>query len=388
MTKSTPTIYADYQATTPVDRRVVEQMNRYWTDSFGNPHSNNHVVGWAAARRIDGCQNSVSRLIGADPDEIIFTSGATESNNLALLGLTRPRTSRGNTVLVSDIEHKCVLASSRFLHAECGIRVKTIPVNEKGLVDLVALEDLIDDSVILASIMAVNNEIGTIQPIEEISDLLRRKGVIFHCDAAQAPCAMDTTDLAQQADLISLSSHKIYGPQGIGALYVSRHLQGSLHPIIHGGGQQNGLRSGTLPLPLCVGMATAAELLPDVRERTNVAKLRNAFLNTLFESEFEISLNGPPLELRHPGNANLSFDGFEAEDILTTLQPRLAASAGSACSTGLPEPSHVLTAIGLPVDLSNSSIRFSFGRFSTIEEIRDASRIVLEGLTSIPCHAQ
>ena len=255
------TIYADYQATTPVDPRVLETMLPFWGDSFGNPHSNDHIVGWKAAEAVRESQTSVAALIGADPDEIVFTSGATEANNLALFGLARRAPPSRRRILVSAIEHKCVLAAARSLAEREGFIVEVIPVDGEGFVDLNALENMLDDNVLVVSVMAVNNEVGTIQDIPRISGMLAGSGVLFHCDAAQAPTAMDVSELAIHADLISLSGHKAYGPQGIGALYIRRDVQESVEPIIYGGGQQNGLRSGTVPVPLCAGMAAAVDIL-------------------------------------------------------------------------------------------------------------------------------
>ena len=260
-------IYADYQATTPADPRVLEKMAPYWRESFGNPHSNDHMVGWRAAEAVRESLTSVAMLIGADPDEIVFTSGATESNNLALLGLARRAPADRRRILVSAIEHKCVLAAAQALREHESFTVETIPVDREGFIDLDSLENMLDDTVLTASIMAVNNEVGTIQNIPAISGILGSRGILFHCDAAQAPCAMDVGNLAAHADLISLSGHKMYGPQGIGTLYIRRDLQPDIEPIIYGGGQQNGLRSGTLPLPLCVGMAAAARHSPDNGKR-------------------------------------------------------------------------------------------------------------------------
>ncbi|MYC31175.1 MAG: cysteine desulfurase [Chloroflexi bacterium] len=384
MTFNAP-IYADYQATTPVDPRVLNQMLPFWGGSFGNPHSNDHVVGWRAAEAVRESQISVSRLIGADTDEIVFTSGATEANNLALFGLARGASPSRRRILVSAIEHKCVLAAVGALEEREGFNVEVVPVDSEGFIDLSALEDKLDDSVLLASIMAVNNEVGTIQDLPEIAGLLARHGVVFHCDAAQAPCAMDTAHLAECADLISLSGHKIYGPQGIGALYIRRELHSSIEPMIYGGGQQNGLRSGTVPVPLCVGMAAAAEIIrvEGADERLQIACQRDLFMGLLLDSGFQVAVNGPTGGRRHPGNANLRFGGFAAQEILGSVQPRLAASSGAACASGIPEPSHVLRALGLGEREADSSVRFSFGRFSTNRDVREAATLVVNALESL-----
>ena len=380
------TIYADYQATTPVDPRVVEQMAPLWSEGFGNPHSNDHVIGWRAAEAVGEAAESVAGLIGADPDEVVFTSGATEANNLALLGLARRAPSDRRRILVSAIEHKCVLAAARSLAEHEGFAIETIPVDGEGFVDLADLESMVDETVLAVSVMAVNNEVGTIQDIEGISKMLLPYGVLFHCDAAQAPCAMDMISLAAHTDLISLSGHKMYGPKGIGALYIRRDVQDRIEPIIYGGGQQSGLRSGTLPTPLCVGMAAAVDILrsPEgVEERRHVAEHRDTFVRLLQEHVPTVAINGPTGESRHPGNANLRFDGLAAQDILGSLQPQVAASTGAACTSGIPEPSHVLSALGLDTVDAESSIRFSFGRFTTDAEIREAARLVNETLMAL-----
>lgn len=378
------TIYADYQASTPIDPRVLEAMTDYWRCEFGNPHSNDHAVGWSAARQVGDAADSVARLIGADADEIVFTSGATESNNLALTGLARSETPDRNRILVSAIEHKCVLETARMLSEREGFIVELIPVDHEGFVILDALENMLDETVLLASVMAVNNEIGTIQQdIAAVAEILASYGIFLHCDAAQAPCAMDTGELAKHADLISLSAHKFYGPQGIGALYVRRDLQSKVEPLLLGGGQQNGLRSGTVPVPLCVGMATAADIIvspEQTKERRRVACLRDGFVSLLMALETCFEVNGHWGNRRHPGNANIRFTGQNAADILSAVQPRLAASVGAACASGITEPSHVLRAIGLSTAEADASIRFSFGRFSTDEEAEESARIVADAL--------
>ena len=295
------------------------------------PHSSAHFVGWQAAKAVDQSKASVARLIGADPDEIVFTSGATESNNLALFGLTRHAPAGRRRILVGATEHKCVLAAAHALETREDFTVEQIPVDNEGFIELDALADLLDEKTLIVSIMAVNNEIGTVQDIPRIAGIVAGSGALFHCDAAQAACAMDMNEFAVHADLISLSGHKIYGPQGIGALYVRRDLQKDIEPIIYGGGQQNDLRSGTVPVPLCVGMAAATEILQTdegAEERRRVAGQRDAFVELLQASSYPVAINGPTCERRHPGNANLRFDGFAAQEILGALQPRLAASTG------------------------------------------------------------
>ncbi len=380
------TIYADYQATTPVDPRVLERMAPLWREEFGNPHSSDHIMGWRAAERVNESAASVGSLIGADPDEVVFTAGATEANNLALLGLARRAPADRRRVLVSAIEHKCVLAAARALEEREGFTVEAIPVDREGFVHLDALEAMLDETVLAASIMAVNNEIGTMQDIATVARLLRPYGIVFHCDAAQAPCAADVRDLASHADLVSLSGHKMYGPKGIGALYIRRDLHDHVEPLFYGGGQQSGLRSGTVPVPLCAGMAAAAEILCGEEaevERTRIEGLRDSFVHSLREGPFSPRLNGPKGNSRHPGNANLRFVGFSAQEILGALQPDLAASTGAACTSGIPEPSHVLGAIGLSPPDADASVRFSFGRFTTERDIASGARLVTEALSSL-----
>ena len=264
--------------------------------------------------------------------------------------------------------------------------VQVIPVDEEGFVNLEALKAMLDETVLVVSVMAVNNEIGTIQDLPRIAALLKEQEVLFHCDAAQAPCAMDLGDLALHADLISLSGHKMYGPQGIGALYIRREVQPWVEPIIYGGGQQAGLRSGTMPVPLCVGMGAAADIIRAsgaTSERLRVAGQRDAFVEGLRAKTLSVAINGPVGDWRHPGNANLRFDGLAAQDILGTLQPRVAASTGAACTSGIPEPSHVLRAVGLSSAQAESSIRFSFGRFTTDGEVEEAVRRIHEALESL-----
>ena len=382
------TLYMDHQATTPMDDRVFSEMAPFFNETFGNPHSADHSIGWQAARAVETAVNQVASLIGADTDEIIFTSGATEANNLALLGLAR-RALGGERrrILVSSIEHKSVLAVSRILHQQLGYNIELLPVDTAGFINMPVLREMLADDVLIVSIMAVNNEIGTIQNISQLSHIIRENGSIFHCDAAQAPCAIDLNNFSKFVDLMSFSSHKMYGPQGIGALFIRRNLHNSIEPIIYGGGQQQELRSGTIPVALCVGMGAAAALLMDdskaTREREMLRNLRDVFVQKMMNLQWSIVLNGPEGNQRHPGNANMRFDGFDAHDVLQVLQPRLAASTGSACTSGIPEPSHVLKAIGLSNSEAESSIRFSIGRCTTESDLDSAVTLINECLMKL-----
>lgn len=381
------TIYLDHQATTPVDAHVLAEMMPYYSDSFGNPHSSDHSLGWDSSRAVDDATARVARLIGADADEITFTSGATESNNLALLGLGR-RAAGGKRrrILLSAIEHKCVLAVGRVLQEQYGFAVELIPVDSEGFVNLTALEEMLGEDVLAVSVMAINNEIGTIQDFEKIAKLSRSNGAIFHCDAAQTPVAINMGSFSEYTDILSLSSHKMYGPKGIGIVYISRALQDQIEPLIYGGGQQNGLRSGTVPVPLCVGMGAAADLFAaDDAEvmRAQLRHRRDKFIEKLRKLDWPIAANGPKERARHPGNANVRFTGFSAHDILSALQPHLAASTGSACTSGIPEPSHVLKAIGLSGDEAESSIRFSLGCGTSDEDVEEAVGLIEEALAKL-----
>jgi cysteine desulfurase len=377
----TEPIYADYQASTPVDPRVVESIAKCFRECPGNPHSEDHAVGWRAAAAVDDIAAQSATILGCDPDEIVFTSGATESNNLAILGLAARAPADRRRIIVSAIEHKSVLAAASAARDRYGCTLETIPVDREGVIDLKAAERMIAPDVLLVSVMAVNSEIGSLQPVAELAYLCAGFGTPLHTDAAQAPVAgLAGTEGAQ---LISLSAHKMYGPQGIGVLRVAREVQRLIEPLIYGGGQQQGLRSGTLPVPLIVGLGGALTLMcsPDADdERRRVGGLRDAFVERVMGLSGRVHLNGPPLARRHPGNCNLRFDGVDGRDLLGKLQPHLAASTGSACSSGIPEPSHVLTAIGLDEQQARSSVRFSFGRFSTLDDIDRAVSLVAQAL--------
>lgn len=368
-TRAFEAVYLDYQATTPADPRVVEAMQPYWSGVYGNPHSADHAFGWKADTAVEAARAEIAGLIAADPDEIIFTSGATEANNLAILGIARAAPPPRRRIVISAIEHKCVIAAARAAAHE-GYAVTIVPVGPEGVIDVGAISATLDDQVAIVSVMTVNNEIGTIQPIEEIGELCRSRGIIFHTDAAQALGFLEIEVDKFNVDLMSLSAHKVYGPKGIGALYVRRDSLIRPKPIIHGGGQEFGLRSGTLPTPLCVGFGEACRIIHMEGGRMNapLSDMRDYFLRSLLKTIPGLKVNGT-MAARHPGNLNVQFPGLEAEVILNGLQPHVAASTGSACTSGQPEPSHVLRAIGLSNNEAESSIRFSLGRFTTISEI-------------------
>jgi cysteine desulfurase len=357
-------------------------MQPYWAEFHGNPHSSEHSIGWAASKAVESSRTKVANFIGADPDEIVFTSGATEANNIAIKGLSIPELRHGKrkTILVSATEHKCVLESAAYIGKTKGCLVLEIPVDGKGHVDLDKLKNMVTEDVLLVSVALVNNEIGTIQDLSAISMLCRDVGAILHSDFAQAPSAVSLLDYADLADMVSLSGHKFGGPMGIGTLYISRELKDRIQPLFHGGGQEGGMRSGTLPLPLCVGLGAAADFhasAAGAAMRGHVACLRDLFVNELQSNRDHIRLNGDKLASRHPGNANLRFEGHDADEILQRLQPIVSASTGSACSSGITEPSYVLSAIGLTSDEAQASIRFSFGHTNTSDEALEAAEAIL-----------
>ncbi len=362
-------VYLDYQATTPADPRVVDAMQPYWSSVYGNPHSADHAFGWKADTAVEAARAEIANLVGAGPDEIIFTSGATEANNLAILGIARAAPPTRRRIIVSVIEHKCILSAARAASYE-GFEVITVPVTPDGIVDVDAIADVLDERVAIVSVMAVNNEIGTIQPIKEIGELCQSVGAMFHSDAAQGLGFLEIDVGDSAIDMMSFSAHKVYGPKGIGALYVRRGAEIRPKPIIHGGGQELGLRSGTLPTPLCVGFGEACRIIREDGHGIDmlVAELRDYLLNSLLEAIPGLMVNGT-MAARHPGNINVRFPAMEAEIILQGLQPKVAASTGSACTSGQSEPSHVLRAIGLSSSEAESSIRFSIGRYTKIAEI-------------------
>uniref|UniRef100_A0A7S4MJT9 cysteine desulfurase n=1 Tax=Vannella robusta TaxID=1487602 RepID=A0A7S4MJT9_9EUKA len=360
-------IYLDTQATTPTDPRVLDAMMPYFTHLYGNPHSKSHEYGWESIDAVEEARQNVADLIGADPREIIFTSGATESNNLALKGVTSFYRKKKH-VVTAVTEHKCVLDSCRAIE-QLGIEVTYLPVSPNGLIDLDQLREAIREDTAIVSIMAVNNEIGVQQPIKEIGQICREKKVFFHTDAAQAvgKIPIDVNDM--NIDLMSISGHKLYGPKGVGALFRRRRPRIRLDPIISGGGQEFGLRSGTLPTPLVVGLGAACKIAGQEMERDHkwIMYLYNKLYDSITQQLSDVTLNGDP-EHRFHGNCNLSFAYVEGESLLMALK-KVALSSGSACTSASLEPSYVLRALGVEEELAHTSMRFGIGRFTTEEEI-------------------
>lgn len=359
-----------------MDPEVLAVMQPWWNENFGNPHSSEHWFGWEAHQAVEVAREAVASLIGAASDEVLFVSGATEANNLALIGGARARHSTRSHILVSAIEHKCVLESAFWLKSQ-GWHVDVIPVDQDGFVRLDALVQLLSDDTAILSVMAVNNEIGTIQPLETIGKLCAELDVWFHCDAAQAAAALSIDVWDSHIDLLSLSSHKFYGPKGIGALFARSDVLAQLRPMTYGGGQEQGVRSGTLPTPLCVGFGEAAKIMARQRktEGARMEGLRDRLRIGIQNHVPRAFLNGPENH-RHPGNLNVCIPGYDTSVLLGKLQPTLAASTGSACTTGMPEPSHVLQAVGLSPAHAESSLRLGLGRFTRPDEIENAIRLI------------
>jgi cysteine desulfurase len=362
-------IYFDNHATTPVDPRVLEAMLPYFTEKFGNAASRNHQYGWEAEEAVETARAQVAALIGANPKEIVFTSGATESDNLAIKGAAYMYRDKGDHIITAVTEHKAVIDSCKRLEKE-GFRVTYLPVQTDGLVDLELLTQTITDKTILITIMAANNEIGVVQPVAEIGAIARERGVVFHTDAVQAAGKVPFDVNSMKVDLASLSGHKIYGPKGVGALYVRRrNPRVLLTPIIDGGGHERGMRSGTLNVPGIVGFGKACEIarLEMTEERARLTALRDRLNARLHEGLDELYINGS-MEHRLPGNLNISFAYVEGESLLMGISD-VAVSSGSACTSASLEPSYVLKALGAGDELAHSSIRFGLGRFNTDEEV-------------------
>lgn len=375
MTANLP-IYLDYQATTPMDPRVLDAMIKVMRDDFGNPHSRTHSFGWKAEELTEIARRQVADLINADAKEIVFTSGATESNNIAIKGVAHFNAPKKNHLITVSTEHKCVINSVRDLEQE-GFQATFLPVQKNGLIDLSRLEEAITDQTSLVSVMAVNNEIGVIQPLKAIGAICRKKGVFFHTDAAQAFGKIPLDVEEMNIDLMSISGHKIYGPKGIGAIYIRRKPRVRIKPIFSGGGQERGIRSGTVPTPLVVGLGEAAEIAKNEMEQdfNHIKKLSDKFYDAIMKATC-VYLNGD-LKNRYPGNLNFSFAGIEGESMIMALK-NLAVSSGSACTSSSLEPSYVLHALGVDEDLAHTSIRFGIGRFTTEEEVDFAIKIINE----------
>lgn len=381
MTVTLP-VYLDYQSTTPMDPRVLDAMMPYFTGKFGNPHSRSHAYGWEAEAAVEKARQQVADLIGADEKEVIFTSGATESNNLALKGVAEFYKDKKSHIITVVTEHKCVLDSCRHLEQE-GFDVTYLPVNEKGIIDLNQLETAITDKTVIISVMAVNNEIGVIQPLAEIGAICRKHGVFFHTDAAQAFGKIPLDVEAMNIDLMSISGHKIYGPKGIGALYVRRRPRVRIKPLITGGGQERGMRSGTLPTPLVVGLGEASTIAKQEMQKdySHIKRLSDKFYTAIVTNVPDVFLNGDKKK-RYPGNLNISFAYIEGESMIMAIKD-LAVSSGSACTSASLEPSYVLRALGVDEELAHTSIRFGFGRFTTEEEINFAIETVVKNINKL-----
>lgn len=362
-------IYLDNHSTTPCDPRVLEMMLPYFTEKFGNAASRNHSFGWEAEEAVEVARKQIAHLIHADAKELIFTSGATESDNLALQGVVEMYREKGNHIITSSTEHRAVIDTAKYLEKK-GIKVTFLPVDKAGMVSPDDVRNAITDQTILISIMMANNEIGTINPVAAIGKVAKEKGVLFHCDATQGVGKIPVNVQEMGIDLMSFTAHKIYGPKGVGALYVRRKApRVRLEAMMYGGGHERGMRSGTLPVPLIVGFGKACELCEQEMstESVRMAKMRDRLQEGIMKGMDEVYLNGHPTE-RLPNNLNISFAYVEGEALLMGVK-EIALSSGSACTSATLEPSYVLRALGVGSDLAHSSIRFGLGRFNTDEEV-------------------
>ncbi|KAG8493702.1 hypothetical protein CXB51_011733 [Gossypium anomalum] len=370
-------LYLDMQATTPVDPRVLDSMLPFYLSRYGNPHSRTHLYGWESETAVETARAQVAALIGASPKEIVFTSGATESNNISIKGVMHFYKDKKRHVITTQTEHKCVLDSCRHLQQE-GFEVTYLPVGSDGLIDLDRLRKEIRPDTGLISVMAVNNEIGVVQPVEEIGKICKEFNVPFHTDAAQALGKIKVDVEKWNVSLMSLSGHKIYGPKGVGALYMRRRPRIRVEPQMNGGGQERGIRSGTVPTPLVVGMGAACELAMKEMEydEKRIKGLQERLLNGIREKIDGVVVNGS-MDRRYVGNLNLSFAYVEGESLLMGLK-EVAVSSGSACTSASLEPSYVLRALGVDEDMAHTSIRFGIGRFTTEEEIDRAVELTVK----------
>lgn len=370
-------LYLDMQATSPVDPRVLDAMLPYYMARFGNPHSRTHLYGWESDQAVETARAQVADLIGASPKEIVFTSGATESNNISIKGVMKFYKEKKRHVVTTQTEHKCVLDSCRHLQQE-GFEVTYLPVGADGIIDLEKLRSAIRPNTGLVSVMAVNNEIGVIQPVEEIGKICKEFNVPFHTDAAQALGKIPIDVEKWNVSLMSLSGHKIYGPKGVGALYMRRRPRIRVEPQMSGGGQERGIRSGTVPTPLVVGMGAACEVAKKEMEydEKRIKALQDRLLNGIKAQLAGVVVNGS-IERRYMGNLNLSFAYVEGESLLMGLKD-VAVSSGSACTSASLEPSYVLRALGVDEDMAHTSIRFGIGRFTTEAEIDRAIELTVQ----------
>jgi len=377
-------LYLDNHATTPMDPRVLEAMLPYFVEKFGNAASRNHAFGWEAEEAVENARKQLARLIHADPKEIVFTSGATESDNLALKGVVEMYHEKGDHIITGLTEHRAVLDTAKALETKRGIKVTYLPVDKTGLVNPDDVRRAITDKTILISIMLANNEIGTINPVKEIGKIAKEKGILFHSDATQGVGKIPVDVQEMGIDLMSFTAHKMYGPKGVGALYVRKKApRVRIAPIIDGGGHERGMRSGTLPVPLIVGFGKACELCEQEMptESVRLAKMRDRLQAGILGALEEVYLNGHPT-LRLPHNLNLSFAYVEGESLLMGVK-EIALSSGSACTSATLEPSYVLRALGVGSDLAHSSIRFGLGRFNTDEEIEYTIKRIIEIVTKL-----
>lgn len=372
-------LFLDMQSTTPVDPRVLDAMLPFFTERYGNPHSRSHFYGWESEVAVEEARAQIAELIGADPKEIIFTSGATESNNIAVKGVANFYKEKKRHIVTLQTEHKCVLDSCRHLQ-EMGFEVTYLPVKSNGLVDLEVVKSALRSDTALMSVMMVNNEIGVIQPIQEIAKLCKEKKVYLHTDAAQAAGKIPIDVNKMGIDLMSLTGHKIYGPKGIGALYVRRRPRVRIEAQMNGGGQERGLRSGTVPTPLAVGFGKACQVAMEEmqNDRKHIEKLGHRLKQGIMDKLDSVVLNGAEdIQNRYPGNINLSFACVEGESLIMGLKD-IAISSGSACTSASLEPSYVLRALGVDEEMAHTSLRFGIGRFTTEEEIDRAIELTVQ----------
>jgi len=377
-------IFMDNHSTTPMDPRVLDAMLPYFCEKFGNAASRNHAFGWEAEEAVETARKQIAALINADAKELVFTSGATESDNLALKGVLEMYKEKGDHIITSLTEHRAVLDTAKSLESKRGVKVTYLPVDKYGMVNPEDVKAAITDKTILISIMMANNEIGTINPVKEIGKIAKERGVLFHCDATQGVGKIPVNVQDMGIDLMSFSAHKIYGPKGVGALYVRKKApRVRLAPMMDGGGHERGMRSGTLPVPLIVGFGKACELAGQEMpaESAKLAGMRDRLQETIMKALDESYLNGHPTQ-RLPHNLNISFAYVEGESLLMGVK-EIALSSGSACTSATLEPSYVLRALGVGSDLAHSSIRFGLGRFNTVEEVDYTAKRIIEIVTKL-----